>query len=90
MQATNRTRKLVAALSIALVASMLIGAAALHPTKHAVPNTPLALPTVQAPLIGVPTGESQEGVMVYRLPSIAVTVSRSETLARTAREGSGQ
>lgn len=77
MQATNRTRKLLAALSIALVASMLIGAAALHPAKQAVPNSPVAVPTVQAPLMGVATGEYQDGIMVYRLPSIAVTVSRS-------------
>jgi hypothetical protein len=37
-------------------------------------------------VIGVPTGEVQNGVRVYRLPSIAVTVSRSEALARIARE----
>jgi len=36
--------------------------------------------------IGVATGESENGVPVYRLPKVAVTVSRSEELARMIQE----
>jgi len=88
MQATNHLRKILTALSVALVGVALIGAAASHPTKETVPTSPVAVPTVQAPMIGVPTGEYQNGVPVYRLPSITVTVSRSEAVARIAREDS--
>jgi hypothetical protein len=87
MQAKNRVRKILTALSIVLAAAALISAA-WHPTKETVPISPVAASTVQAPVIGVPTGESQNGVLVYRLPSIAVTVSRSEALARMAQEDS--
>jgi len=85
MQATNRTRKLLTALSIVLFSSTLIGAAALQSARQAA-TTPVAAPTLQAPTIGVPTGEFQNGVAVYRLPPIAVTLSRSEALARMAQE----
>jgi hypothetical protein len=88
MQATNHIRKILTALSVVLVAVALIGAATRHPTKETVPTSPVAASVVQAPVIGVPTGEYQNGVPVYRLPSIAVTVSRSEALARMAREDS--
>jgi hypothetical protein len=85
MQATNRIRKIVTAVSVVLVAAVLIGAAAWqHPAREAVPTSP----AVHVPVIGVPTGEYQSGVPVYRLPSIAVSVSRSEALARMAREDS--
>jgi hypothetical protein len=86
MQATNRIRKIVIALSVVLVTAALIGAATLHPARETAPASPVAAHTVGAPVIGVPTGEVQNGVRVYRLPSIAVTVSRSEALARIARE----
>ncbi len=36
--------------------------------------------------IGVATGETQDGAPVYRLPKVAVTVSRSEELARMIQE----
>jgi hypothetical protein len=78
MQATNRITKIVVALAIALVAATLIGAAAWHPSKEA----------VQAPMIAVPTGEYDNGAPVYRLPSITVTVSRRDALAKMAVEDS--
>jgi hypothetical protein len=37
-------------------------------------------------MVGVPTGEVDNGRPVYRLPTVEVAVSRSEELARIARE----
>ena len=76
MQASNLVRKLIAALSILLVATALIGA-----TWYSAHGIPAA-----APVVGVPTGEFVNGVAVHRLPSITVTASRSEELARMAGE----
>jgi hypothetical protein len=86
MQATNRTRRILTALSVVLVAAALIGAAAWHPAQELSGAAPTVTSAAPTPLVGVPTGEYQDGVAVYRLPSIAVTVSRSEALARIARE----
>jgi hypothetical protein len=86
MQATNRTRRILTALSVVLVAAALIGAAAWHPAQELSVASPTVTSATPMPLVGVPTGEYQDGVAVYRLPSIAVTVSRSEALARVARE----
>jgi hypothetical protein len=86
MQATNRTCKILTALSVVLVTAALIGAAASHPAQEpsgASPTVAFAAPT---PMVGTSTIANQDGVAVYRLPSIAVTVSRSEVLARLARE----
>lgn len=88
MQATNRLRKILTALSVVLIAAVLIGAAGRHPTQEPVQASPVAAYMVEAPVIGVATGEYQNGAPVYRLPSIAVTVSRSEALARIAQEDS--
>jgi len=88
MQATNRTRKIFTALSVVIVAGALIGAVAWHPARQ----IPVAVQTVTSAvpvtMVGVPTGEFQNGAAVYRLPTIAVTVSRSEALAAMAREDS--
>jgi len=86
MQATNRIRKILTALFAVLVAIALIGAATWHPTREQAPASPVVGSSVPAPLIGVATGEYQNGAPVYRMPSIAVTVRRSEVLARMARE----
>jgi len=88
MQATNRLRKILTALSVVLIAAALIGAAVRHPTQEPVQTSSVAGFMVEAPVIGVATGEYQNGVPVYRMPSIAVTESRSEALARIAREDS--
>ena len=42
--------------------------------------------TNQAPIIGIATGEMVDGVRVYRLPPINVTVSRRAELAKIERE----
>ena len=76
MQASRLVRTAVATLSIALVAAALIGATWYSGQE----------PQSAAPIVGVPTGEFVNGVAVHRLPSITVTASRSEELARIARE----
>jgi hypothetical protein len=86
MQATNRTCKILTALSVVLVAAALIGAAAWHPAREASVAPPIVTSAAPTPRVGVHTGEYQDGVAVYRFPSIAVTVTRSEALARIARE----
>jgi hypothetical protein len=77
MQASRLIRALIAALSIVLVASALVGAT-WYSGKDAASGT--------APVVGVPTGEFVNGVAVHRLPSITVTASRSEELVRMANE----
>ena len=37
-------------------------------------------------VVGVATGEYENGVPVYRLPTVTVSVSRSEELAKMARD----
>jgi hypothetical protein len=76
MHASNFVRALIAALSIVLVATALIGATWYSGT-HSAPA---------AAVVGVPTGEFVDGVAVYRLPTINVTANRSEELARIAAE----
>ena len=75
MQASRLVRAAVATLSIALVAGALIGG-----TWYSGQDSSAA------PYVGVPTGEYVNGVAVHRLPSITVTASRSEELAKMARE----
>jgi hypothetical protein len=76
MQASNFVRTSIAALSIVLVAAALIGAT-WYSSADSVPATQV---------VGVPTGEFVNGVAVHRLPTIHVTASRSEELAKMARE----
>jgi hypothetical protein len=47
----------------------------------------LQLASRSAPAVGLATGEHVNGVPVYRLPTVHVTVSRSAVLAEMAREG---
>lgn len=76
MQASRLVRAAAATVSIALVAAALIGAT-WYSGHDAAPATAI---------VGVPTGEFVNGVAVHRLPSITVTASRSEELAKMARE----
>ena len=86
MQARYLVRNIVTALSIILVASVLIGGTRLRIAMEAPASSPVARTAVPKPMVAVPTGEYEKGVPVYRLPSIAVTVSRSAELAKMARE----
>jgi hypothetical protein len=84
MQTTHIVRNAVAALSIVLVAGALIGSTSWNSAKEAPATAPVA--KVAAPVVGVATGEFDNGAPVYRLPSVAVTVSRSVELAKMAQE----
>jgi hypothetical protein len=77
MQASTLVRALIATLSIVLVATALVGAT-WYSGKDAASGA--------VPVVGVPTGEYVNGVAVHRLPSITVTASRSEEMARMANE----
>ena len=61
---TKTVRRIV----IALVVSAVAGTATVGAVKHS---------SLSAPAVGVATGEYVDGVPVYRLPTVNVTVSRS-------------
>ena len=85
MQAKHLVRNIVATVSIVLVAAVLIGSTTWNSAK--VPAAPpVAKTAVPTPMVAVPTGEYENGVPVYRLPSVSVAVSRSAEIARMARE----
>jgi flagellar basal body-associated protein FliL len=86
MQASNRIRNILAALCVVLVAAALIGATAWTSVKDAPLASPVAKAEAPAPIVGTFTGEFENGVPVYRLPAITVTVSRTVELARMAQE----
>ena len=62
---------------IAVVASVVAGTAAVGAVRHS---------SLSAPAVGVATGEYVDGVPVYRLPTVNVTVSRKAALAEMAKE----
>ena len=86
MKASNRTRIAAVTLLTSLVTGVVVATTILSPAKA--PSSPSNVPIahVQAPMVGVPTGEMENGVPVYRLPSVTVAVSRSAALAEIARE----
>ena len=86
MQVTNRTPKIVVALCIVLAAAALIGATIWTPAKNTPAASPVATTQSLAPMTATFTGEYESGVPVYRLPSIAITTSRSVELAKMAQE----
>lgn len=65
-----RNRGLVVVCIVAL-ASVVVAFAALPPA---------------APVVGVPTGEFDGGLPVYRLPAVTVTATRSAELAEMTQE----
>jgi len=73
---TKTIRRLVA-VSFAVIAVAAVTAGSFAPS---------ARQAAQPAIVGVATGEYADGVAVYRLPSVNVTVSRSAELARIARE----
>ena len=66
MQSTNRTR--ISALSTALVAAVLIGAAALTPAKEASVVAPVAKVESQVPMVGTFTGGSRPSTHSRQTP----------------------
>ena len=87
MQAKNLTRIAAVTFLTSLAAGVVVATTMLSPAAKA-PTAPSNPPIaqVQAPMVGLPTGEMQNGVPVYRLPSVTVSVSRSAELARMALE----
>jgi hypothetical protein len=85
MQATNRVRIATAVLSI-LIAALLMGAVNRNTAKSPAAPAPVAQSPAVAPMMGVATGEFQNGVPIYRLPTVTVTETRGQALARFARE----
>jgi len=86
MQTSTRNSIPATALWTAFVATALIGGATWGLTREAPVAATAAGSETTMPMIGVPTGEFENGIPVYRLPPIAVVVSRSAELARMARE----
>ena len=86
MQAKNLTRIAAVTFFTSLAAGVVVATTMLSPAKA--PSSPSNVPIaqVQAPMVGVPTGEMQNGVPVYRLPSVTVAVSRSAELAKMELE----
>lgn len=82
MTAKTRNRRLAIAVVLAAAASGLVGAA--HYTTRDVQIPARIAP--QTPTVGAATGEYDHGLPVYRLPSVQVTVSKSDALAAMARE----
>jgi hypothetical protein len=82
MQATNSRRTKIAVLpSLAIVAAV-IAMAVLVPGQ----SGPSPSVTAPMPMTAVATGETQNGMAVYRLPAVAVTASRSVELAKMEEE----
>ena len=69
--------KTVRRLTIALVVSAIAGTATVGAVRHS---------SLASPAVGVATGEYVDGVPVYRLPAVNVTLSRSAALAEMAKE----
>jgi len=80
MNASKSSRIVLAVLFAVLLVSGLVAA-----TRHS-PQPAYPVAAVPKAVVGVPTGELDGGLPVYRLPTVEVTVSRSEALARIARE----
>ena len=85
MQATNRIR-IAAAVATVVIAALLMGAVDRSPARSAASPSPIVQSQAVVPMVGVATGEFQNGVPIYRLPAVAVTETRSQALARFARE----
>ncbi len=85
MNASNRVRIAAAVLSV-VIAALLMGAVDRNPATPAATPVSAAPSPIVAPMVGVATGEFQNGLAVYRLPTVTVTETRSLALARIARE----
>jgi hypothetical protein len=86
MQVTNLTRIAAVTLLTSLVAGVVVATTMLSPAKAPTTLSNMPIAHVQAPMVGVPTGEMVNGAPVHRLPSVTVAVSRSAELAKIARE----
>ena len=78
---------IVATLLIATSAAMLIANAWIAPLDASAHDRQSSS-TAPTPMVAVATGERVDGVEVFRLPSINVSVKRSAALAEIARDTS--
>ncbi len=85
MQAKTRKSLYVASLLTAPLAAILIATAWLAPVGNA-SVAPQAATAAPVAMLGVPTGELVNGIPVYRLPAVTVSVKRSVELARIEQE----
>ena len=85
MQAKTRKSLYVASLLTAPFAAILIATAWLAPVSES-SVAPQAATAPSLSMIGVPTGELVNGIPVYRLPTVTVSVNRSVEIARIEQE----
>jgi len=83
MQTTNSNRTRITFLSSLVIAVVVTAMFVLVPGQAPATQSSLDMPK---PMVAVATGETQNGLPVYRLPAVAVSVSRSEELARMTQE----
>ena len=78
---------IVALVSVVAVSGLVGAAVRYNAASEARTGASTAVaPATPAAVVGTPTGEIDRGMPVYRLPTVEVTVTRSEALARIARE----
>ena len=75
---------IVALVSVVAVSGLVGAAVRYNATSDA--QTAALHAVAPAAVVGTPTGEIDRGMPVYRLPTVEVTMTRSEALARIARE----
>lgn len=80
MPTPRRARNRLAALGLVLIAAALVALAALARTDSGggVARLPLRI-------VAVPTGELDQGIAIYRLPSVSVSAWRGVKVARISR-----
>ena len=79
MQTINSRRTMIATLSGLAIAAAVTAMAVLAPAQSPASAAPVSMTAVA-------TGETQNGLPVYRLPAVAVTASRSVELAKMEEE----
>ena len=72
-------------LALGLAAAVLLAAVPVSTDKSAVPPLGTLVPAT-TPMVGTFTGEYENGIPVYRLPPIAITVDRKAEMAKIERE----
>ncbi len=83
MQSSNSRRTRIAVLSSLAFAAALSAVVVVIPAQAPAALSGNVAPT---PMTALATGETQNGLAVYRLPAVAVTASRSVELARMEEE----
>jgi hypothetical protein len=86
MHAPNLIRSILAALCIGLAAAALVGATVWTTVQLAPMMSPVATAEPLAPIVAAFTGEFENSVPVYRLPTITVTANRSVEFTRMEGE----